>query len=94
MYIHVALCYKCTMYIEAIFICMLQREMKVQHQLYEANNRESANRQENLRLQRLAGQLHMQKKALDHREFDLENFHNDRPGVLDEQRAELRERLV
>jgi hypothetical protein len=69
-----------------------EREMKVQHQLYEANNRESANRQENLRLQRLAGQLHMQKKALDHREFDLENFHNDRPGVLDEQRAELRER--
>jgi hypothetical protein len=69
-----------------------ERELEVQRRLDEASDRESANRQENLRLQRLADQLHMQKKDLDHREFDLENFRDDRPGVLDEQRAELRER--
>ena len=45
-----------------------------------------------MKLQRLADQLHMQKKALDHREFDLENFGGEAPDVLERKRAELRER--
>ena len=48
-----------------------QRELELQRRLSEASDREYANRQENLRLERLAEQLHVQKKALDHREFDL-----------------------
>jgi chromosome segregation ATPase len=66
-----------------------QREMELQRRLDEASDRESANRQENLRLQRLADQLHMQKKDLDHQRFDLENFGGD---ASEEMRAELRER--
>ncbi|CAI8048846.1 Reticulocyte-binding protein 2 homolog a [Geodia barretti] len=66
-----------------------QREMELQRQLDEASDRESANRQENLRLQRLADQLHMQKKDLDHQRFDLENFGGD---ASEETRVELRER--
>ena len=65
--------------------------MELQRQLDEASDRESANRQENLRLQRLADQLHMQKKDLDHQRFDLENFGGD---ASEEMRAELRERYV
>ena len=65
--------------------------MELQRQLDEASDRESANRQENLRLQRLADQLHMQKKDLDHQRFDLETFGGD---ASEETRAELRERYV
>ena len=66
-----------------------QRELELQRRLSEASDREYANRQENLRLERLAEQLHVQKKALDHREFDLENFGGD---MSDDKMAELRER--
>ena len=66
-----------------------QREMELQRLLDEASDRESANRQENLRLQRLTDQLHMQKKDLDHQRFDLENFGGD---MSEEKKAELRER--
>ena len=46
-----------------------------------------------MRLQRLGDQLHMQKKHLDHREFDLENFRDEGAGeMVGQQRAELVER--
>ena len=61
-----------------------QRELELQRRLSEASDREYANRQENLRLERLAEQLHVQN-----REFDLENFGGD---MSDDKMAELRER--
>ena len=61
-----------------------QRELELQRRLSEASDREYANRQENLRLERLAEQLHVQN-----REFDLGNFGGD---MSDDKMAELRER--
>ena len=70
-----------------------QRELQIQRRLDEVSDRESHNRQEDMRLQRLGDQLHMQKKHLDHREFDLENFRDEGAGeMVGQQRAELVER--
>lgn len=75
-----------------VIFFLLQRERELQHRLEEISDREFANRQEAMRLERLADELHVQKKDLEHRKFDLENFSGDGPGVMEEQRAELMER--
>ena len=71
-----------------------QRELELERREADLSDRESALKQENLKMQRLADQLHMQKKDLIQREFDLENYGSSSPGQggHGQERAELAER--